>query len=215
MEINNTNYKSEEIYMEIKNLTEAALKAYGDKDFNKLHNYEIDSLIRKQVTANDSYKKMKITEIIKKITCMQPKNVDIKYDLNGNMRVEAELKVYLERYVVDDESDTVIEGIKDFVGEYLYKVILIENKNSITTLVCDNCGAKIDKTVSNCPYCGVVNANKNNKLIIADIIKLNFNNTIKDYYNRKDDKRKEEIQEELERVRQQEIRDAINALRLK
>ena len=192
-------YKNDETYREIRRLLQSALIAYGQKDFKKLKNYEVDALINRQILASSNYEKMGITEFIDKVNCLLPKKLNI-VTKEEKIMIEALLNVSLKRYIVNKSNDAVIDGTKDYIGDYTYLVILVENNNSTEKQICENCGAEIESGKEECPYCKAVNPNKNNKLLIADIIEKEQKNVIKDYYARQQKEAAEAKKLELQRL---------------
>ncbi len=199
-------YKTEETYVEIKRLFLSALKAYAERAFTKLKDFETNALINKQTLAYESYKKLGAKEVIQKITVKSPTNIEVKIRENQNIVVVADLEASLERYVIDEKTDSIIEGVREKIGTYNYRISLIENENTDSSIICENCGATIEKSEDTCPYCHVVNSNRNNRLLIADISEVSMRDILQEanekYKREKElEMKNERLQEEMEKRR--------------
>jgi len=198
-------YKSDETLQNIKRLLKSALEAYGQKDFKKLKNYEVDSLINRQILASCNYERMGIEEVIDKIQCSMPKEISVK-TIDGRTIIDATLKVSLKRYIINKNNNEVIDGTKDYIGDYFYSVILVENNDLDKKIICENCGSNIEQNEEKCPYCKAVNPNKNNKFLIVDIVEKNHIDMMKAYYKKKEKEKIEEAKTELEKLLLEERR---------
>ena len=199
-------FKTDDTFAEIQRIFKAALIAYGNKDFKQMKNYEVDALINRQTFASENYKKMGIKEIMSRIICLKPTTINVKVDKNDDIRVEAIVPVSLERYIIDESTGEVLDGIKECINTYSYKVVLVENKKYDKNLICENCGAEISKDTEKCPYCKTINSNKDNRLLIADIIENSEKSGLIDYYQKREKERIERVKSENRMMAEEERR---------
>ena len=152
--------------VELLDLFLKVMSLYGKHDFLSISNYVVDTLAKRQIDNFVDLKNRGLEEVIDKVRIYSI--LDSAYIDNVKHQALIRFRTTFERYIVNKDNGEVVDGIRDYVGNFIYEVLFTKN-DSIKEGTCRYCGAELKDSDLKCEYCGVVNINKNSNWLIQDI----------------------------------------------
>ena len=168
-----------ELYAQIKDVIIEVFLALGSNNIESIKQFETEGLINEQQEMLNFYKNKNKQLVIKDVVILNYKWDILDRDDAGMNAVIFMPKLSIETYIVDNNTQEVVEGIKEYQEEIEYKIVLVRNDELVKDNKCSYCGAELESDTSICNYCGL--ENKRAKWLITFIDENGRRNFLKEY----------------------------------
>ena len=143
----------EEIFLKIQ-------KAWSNRNIEEIRQYETPELYEQHLNQIDEFKEEQKINVIEEIEINHVHIVDYECENNKEI-ITVEVSSRMKDYIIDENTQELLEGEKDIYFRKLYKLKFARKigtkKENNKVIKCQNCGSLVEgNTTMKCKYCGSV-----------------------------------------------------------